>query len=158
MQDTFYIQQNPDWVLRTHTSNVQIREMEKGMKIYTRVVLDMATSEILEADFYEYAGPVAECKKGGKKPATPDPVAVTRAQTESNQDTAAYNAAINRTSTYTPQGSSVFTNTGTDPTTGAPIYRQDVTLSPDAQALYEQQTAQSRALCNLAHGLMGRGD
>ncbi len=30
MQDTFYVQQNPDWVLRTHTSNVQIREMEKG--------------------------------------------------------------------------------------------------------------------------------
>ncbi len=29
MQDTFYIQQNPDWVLRTHTSSVQIREMEK---------------------------------------------------------------------------------------------------------------------------------
>lgn len=33
MQDTFYIQQNPDWVLRTHTSNVQIREMEKGKQI-----------------------------------------------------------------------------------------------------------------------------
>jgi phenylalanyl-tRNA synthetase alpha chain len=30
MQDTFYIHQNPDWLLRTHTSNVQIREMEKG--------------------------------------------------------------------------------------------------------------------------------
>jgi phenylalanyl-tRNA synthetase alpha chain len=30
MQDTFYIQQNPDWLLRTHTSNVQIREMEKA--------------------------------------------------------------------------------------------------------------------------------
>lgn len=30
MQDTFYIQQNPDWLLRTHTSNTQIREMEKG--------------------------------------------------------------------------------------------------------------------------------
>lgn len=29
MQDTFYVQQNPDWVLRTHTSSVQIREMEK---------------------------------------------------------------------------------------------------------------------------------
>lgn len=28
MQDTFYIQQNPDIVLRTHTSNVQIRVME----------------------------------------------------------------------------------------------------------------------------------
>jgi phenylalanyl-tRNA synthetase alpha chain len=31
MQDTFYIQQKPDWLLRTHTSNIQIREMEKGV-------------------------------------------------------------------------------------------------------------------------------
>jgi len=31
MQDTFYISQNPDWLLRTHTSSVQIREMEKGV-------------------------------------------------------------------------------------------------------------------------------
>ena len=30
MQDTFYIQQNPDWLLRTHTSNTQIQAMEKG--------------------------------------------------------------------------------------------------------------------------------
>lgn len=30
MQDTFYISQNPDWILRTHTSSVQVREMEKG--------------------------------------------------------------------------------------------------------------------------------
>lgn len=38
MQDTFYIQQNPDWVLRTHTSNVQIREMEKG-KLPIRLIM-----------------------------------------------------------------------------------------------------------------------
>lgn len=31
MQDTFYISQNPDWLLRTHTSSVQIREMQKGI-------------------------------------------------------------------------------------------------------------------------------
>ena len=31
MQDTFYVSQNPAWMLRTHTSNVQIREMEKGV-------------------------------------------------------------------------------------------------------------------------------
>ena len=37
MQDTFYIQQNPDWLLRTHTSNTQIREMEKG-KLPIRVI------------------------------------------------------------------------------------------------------------------------
>jgi phenylalanyl-tRNA synthetase alpha chain len=29
MQDTFYMHQHPDWLLRTHTSNVQVREMEK---------------------------------------------------------------------------------------------------------------------------------
>jgi phenylalanyl-tRNA synthetase alpha chain len=31
MQDTFYISRNPDLLLRTHTSSVQIREMEKGI-------------------------------------------------------------------------------------------------------------------------------
>ena len=37
MQDTFYINQHPDWLLRTHTSNIQIREMEKG-KLPLRIV------------------------------------------------------------------------------------------------------------------------
>ena len=31
MQDTFYISTDPAWLLRTHTSNIQIREMEKGV-------------------------------------------------------------------------------------------------------------------------------
>ncbi len=37
MQDTFYISQNPDWLLRTHTSSVQIREMQKG-KLPLRII------------------------------------------------------------------------------------------------------------------------
>ena len=37
MQDTFYVQQNPDWLLRTHTSNIQIREKEKG-KLPIRII------------------------------------------------------------------------------------------------------------------------
>jgi phenylalanyl-tRNA synthetase alpha chain len=37
MQDTFYISQQPAWLLRTHTSNVQIREMEKG-KLPVRII------------------------------------------------------------------------------------------------------------------------
>ena len=37
MQDTFYISQNPDWLLRTHTSSVQVREMQKG-KLPIRIV------------------------------------------------------------------------------------------------------------------------
>ena len=28
MQDTFFVQRNPDWALRTHTSSVQVRAME----------------------------------------------------------------------------------------------------------------------------------
>jgi phenylalanyl-tRNA synthetase alpha chain len=37
MQDTFYLSQNPDWLLRTHTSNIQIREMAKG-KLPIRII------------------------------------------------------------------------------------------------------------------------
>ncbi|HMO34070.1 MAG TPA: phenylalanine--tRNA ligase subunit alpha [Lacibacter sp.] len=37
MQDTFYINTNPAWLLRTHTSNVQIHEMQKG-KLPIRII------------------------------------------------------------------------------------------------------------------------
>ncbi|MBZ5857891.1 phenylalanine--tRNA ligase subunit alpha [Flavihumibacter profundi] len=37
MQDTFYLNQTPDWLLRTHTSNVQVREMQKN-KLPIRIV------------------------------------------------------------------------------------------------------------------------
>ena len=37
MQDTFYVSQNPAWMVRTHTSNVQVREMEKG-KLPIRII------------------------------------------------------------------------------------------------------------------------
>lgn len=37
MQDTFYVNQDPEWLLRTHTSNIQVREMEKG-KLPIRII------------------------------------------------------------------------------------------------------------------------
>ncbi len=37
MQDTFYISTDPAWLLRTHTSNVQIHEMQKG-KLPIRII------------------------------------------------------------------------------------------------------------------------
>lgn len=37
MQDTFYVAQNPDWILRTHTSSVQARVLEEG-KLPVRVI------------------------------------------------------------------------------------------------------------------------
>ncbi|ASZ10304.1 phenylalanine--tRNA ligase subunit alpha [Chitinophaga pendula] len=37
MQDTFFVSKHPDWVLRTHTSSVQVRVMEEG-KLPIRVI------------------------------------------------------------------------------------------------------------------------
>jgi phenylalanyl-tRNA synthetase alpha chain len=37
MQDTFYVHHNPDWLLRTHTSSVQVRVMEEG-KLPIRII------------------------------------------------------------------------------------------------------------------------
>ena len=37
MQDTFYLNEDPAWMLRTHTSSVQIREMQKG-KLPLRII------------------------------------------------------------------------------------------------------------------------
>lgn len=94
--------------------------------------------------------------KSSRAPAPPDPYATSQAQTQSNRDTAAYNAAIDRVNTYTPLGSQEFTQTGTDPTTGAPIYRNDIKLTPDQQALFDQQTQQNLRLGNIADNMMGQ--
>lgn len=36
-----------------------------AVKIHTKIVIDMATDEVLEDEFYEHGGPVAEAKGGG---------------------------------------------------------------------------------------------
>lgn len=82
-------------------------------------------------------------KKDSRTPEAPDPWTVARAQTFQNQQTAAYNAQLGRYDTSSPLGSQSWTMTGIDPATGAPQYRQDITLSPEQQALYDQQTRQS---------------
>lgn len=71
-------------------------------------------------------------------PAAPDPYATAGAQTQSNQSSAAYNAAINRMNTYTPYGSQQYSFQGYDPNTNAPIYSQQIDFSPEQQALYQQ--------------------
>lgn len=73
-------------------------------------------------------------------PSAPDPYATAGAQTQSNQSSAAYNAAINRMNTYTPYGSQQYSFQGYDPNTNAPIYSQQIDFSPEQQALYQQGT------------------
>jgi hypothetical protein len=89
---------------------------------------------------------------GKDQPSTPDPYQTAQAQTQSNQQTAQYNAALNRVDQYTPFGNSVYSNVGTD-ASGAPHYRQDVTLAPDAQAQLTNQLKQNEQLSNLGFGI-----
>lgn len=56
------------------------------MKIYTRIVIDLATGRVVEEQSYEYAGAVALAKGGGSPPPPPPPSeeerALQREQTE----------------------------------------------------------------------------
>jgi hypothetical protein len=73
---------------------------------------------------------------GSKKspPPPPDPKATADAQAAYNKDTGAYNAALARYNTYTPFGNQTWSQNGTDPTTGAPNYSQQISLTPQSQA------------------------
>lgn len=94
-------------------------------------------------------------KGGGKAPPPPDPTAVSQAQTQANQQTAQYNAALGSGSIFTPLGSSQFTGR-VDPTTGATVYDQRVNLTPDAQAQLDSEMAQNRQLNTVAGGMLDR--
>ena len=88
----------------------------------------------------------------GKSSHAPDPYATAAAQTQSNKETANYNAALNRVDQYTPFGSSVYSVTGTG-ADGAPQYRNDVTLTPLAQQQLDNQLKQNAALSDLGFNL-----
>lgn len=78
-------------------------------------------------------------KGGGSAPSYPDPNVVAQATTNTNENTAAFNKALNLNNYSNPFGSQQSTQVGTDPTTGAPIYNTTVSANP-------QLTAQMNAL------------
>jgi hypothetical protein len=59
---------------------------------------------------------------------------------------------LNRVSQYTPLGNSVYTQTGTGPS-GAPLYRQDVSLAPDAQTNLSNQLKQDAQISGVGYNL-----
>lgn len=85
------------------------------MRIITRAVLDW-DGNILEEDSYEYSGPIAGCKDSGSAPQPVDPYTQADAQYGLATGTANYNAALNRTNSANPLGSSSWQVTGTDGT------------------------------------------
>ncbi len=93
---------------------------------------------------------------GKSTPKAPDPVKVSAAQTESNKDTASYNAALNRIDQSSPFGSISYTTNGTDPATGAPLYAQNTQLSPQLQGLFDSQVGSQQGISDAITGAIGR--
>lgn len=93
----------------------------------------------------------------GKKstPKSPDPFQVSAAQTESNKATAEYNAALNRINQSSPFGSISYTQTGTDQNSGAPIYSQQTSLSPELQNLFNSQIGAQQGISSAITGALG---
>ncbi len=65
MQDTFYIKSHPDWVMRTHTSSVQVRAMQKygaplRMVASGKCFRNEATDVRHEHTFYQLEGVVVD--------------------------------------------------------------------------------------------------
>jgi hypothetical protein len=71
---------------------------------------------------------------GGGGPSYPDPNVVANATTQTNEQTAAYNKALNLNNYSNPFGSQQSQQIGTDPNTGAPIYNTSVTANPQLQS------------------------
>jgi hypothetical protein len=114
--------------------------MSMGM-IHTKTVWQWngESYDLVSDEGYEYEGPLAETKRSKSPPPPPDPYQVAGAQTQQNEQSAEYNARINRMDQSNPYGSTNYQITGYDPQTGAPIYRQDTSLSSGLQGVFDQQ-------------------
>jgi hypothetical protein len=93
---------------------------------------------------------------GSKAPKAPSAASVSAAQTKSNKETAEFNAALNRINQSSPFGSINYNQSGTDPKTGAPIYSQSTTLSPEMQNLFDSQISTQQGISSAIGGALGR--
>lgn len=87
-------------------------------------------------------------------PAPPDPAATAAAQTQSNIQTANNNATLNRVNQYTPYGNLVYNIDGYNGQT--PQYSATVNLSPQEQAIFNNQMQGQQNLGNIALGMQGQ--
>lgn len=88
--------------------------------------------------------------KGGDAPTPPDPAKTIAAQTQSNQQTAAYQQQLNFVNSNTPLGSLKYTklSDGSDGT--PPQWQSDVSLTDQGQQAFDQNQAVANALSRLA--------
>lgn len=90
-----------------------------------------------------------------KAPKAPSPAAVSAAQTQSNKETAGYQASLNNVNQSTPFGSLTYTQNGVDPVTGAPRWSANTTLSPELKALLDKQMASQSGISDAVSGAVG---
>ena len=100
-------------------------------------------------------------KGGGSAPSYPDPTAVANATTQTNEQTAGYNKALNLNNFSNPFGSQQTTQVGTDPNTGAPIYNTNTQATSTVSDLLGHNLAQANNSTgvqqNALNGLGGLG-
>lgn len=79
-------------------------------------------------------------QKGGSAPKPPNPSSVAAAQAAANKETAITQARLNQINQYTPYGNLEYSPTG-QTADGVQLYKSTMTLSPQQQALFDQQQA-----------------
>lgn len=131
--------------VKIYTKSVSVWDENIG-----RYVTDEGASE-----WRWYDGAIALAKKGGSPPPPPDPNVTAAAQTQMNRDTSAFNNAITHGATYTPWGQQTFAGR-TDPTTGATVYDQTISLDPKQQELLDIYNANDLAFGQASQGMLGR--
>lgn len=94
-------------------------------------------------------------KKSPSAPAAPDPAATAAAQGAANKETAIAQARLNQIEEITPFGKSFYEKTG-QTQDGIEMMRRTTQLTPEQQAIVNQQTDISRQLNELAGQQTGR--
>lgn len=89
-------------------------------------------------------------RKGGNAPAPPDPVATAQAQTQMNRDTAITEQNLNMVDQQTPYGSLNYQQIGSW-ADGTPRYQATQNLSPEQQAIFDQNNQTQLGLATLAN-------
>lgn len=93
--------------------------------------------------------------KSSSAPTAPDPVVTANSQTASNKDTAIAQSNLNAVNQYSPQGSQVWTTTGTN-ADGTPQRSLTTSLAPKAQGIYDTGLNTQQNLANVAQEQSGR--
>lgn len=91
----------------------------------------------------------------GGRPKAPNPAEVSAAQTKSNIDTATAQQGLNMVNQVTPGGNLTYEQIGVNED-GTPKFQATTTLSPEQQALYDQQNQFAGGLSQLGLDQLGR--